>query len=215
MPGLYIAIACILALIAAMEFGRRLLYRFDKQHWLTGTTFWFGLAWLVPGTTTLLMMRHTMDAVVWTVLLGLGQTMGMGVLSWIIHRVRFRGWSIIRSWMLVSISLFTGFFVIWNLSYFFGIPRDVLRLAFRGKDPLVFTVHEYSSEAWTDFTARMKIEFPPGALAQAVEGMVKDVGENGRIIYSWEIHDEDRFGVICSIETDPDHRFADITYMAD
>ncbi len=215
MPGLYIAIACILALITAMEVGRRLFYRFDKQHWLTGTWLWFVLAWLVPGITTLLMMRRTIDAVVWTVLLGLGQTMGMGVLSWIIHRVRFRGRSIIRSWVLASISFFTGFFVIWNLSQFFGIPRDVLRLAFRGKVPLVFTVHEYSSEAWTDFTARLKVEFPAGVLAQAVAGMAKDVAENGRITYSWEIHDEDRFGVICSIETDPDHKFADITYMAD
>ena len=215
MPGLYIAIACILALIAAMEAGRRLLYRFNKLHWLTGTWLWFFLAWLVPGVTTSFLMRHRIDAMVWTVMLGLGQTICMCVVSWIIRRFPFRGRSTIRSWVLVSISLFTGFFVIWNLSYFFGIPRDVLRLAFRGKAPLIFTVHEYSSEAWTDFTARMKVEFPAGVLAQAVEGMVKDVGENGRIIYSWEIHEEGRFGVICSIETDPDHKFADIAYMAD
>lgn len=214
MPGLYIAIACILTLIAAMEVGRRLLYRFDKLHWLTGTTFWFWLAWVMAAVTSLV-VGSVVDWVIWTVLMAFGQTLIMSFASWLILRFRFRGRSIFRSWVLVSISLFTGFFLIWNLSHFFGLPRDVLRLAFRGKAPLIFTVHEYSSEAWTDFTARMKVEFPAGVLAQAVEGMVKDVGENGRISYSWEIHDEGRFGVICSIETDPDHKFADITYMAD
>lgn len=215
MPGLYIAIACILALIAAMEVGRRLLYRFNKQHWLNSTWFWLLLAWLVPGVTASFMLRHTFGAVYWTVLLGFWQAIGMGVVSWIIHRFRFRYGLLIRSWVLACMSLFTGIFVIWNLSHFFGLPREVLNLAFRGKAPLVFTVHQYSSESWTDFTARMKVEFPRGTLAKAVAGLSKDVGENGRITYSWQIHDEGRFGVICSIETDPDHAFADITYMAD
>jgi len=214
MPGLYIAIACILALITAMELGRRLLYRFNKRHWLDGNTFWNGVAFGVVAITSPL-IGDVIDAVLWSLVLIMTQSFVMSFASWLMLRFQFLGRSTIRSWVLVSISFFTGVFVIWNLSYFFGIPRDVLRLAFRGKAPLVFTVHEYSSEAWTDFTARMKVEFPAGVLAQAVAGMAKDVGENGRIIYSWEIHDEGRFGVICSIETDPDHKFADITYMAD
>jgi hypothetical protein len=117
MPGLYIAIACILALIAAMEVGRRLLYRFDKMHWLTGTTFWFGLAWVMAAVTSLV-VGSVVDWVIWTVVMALGQTLIMSCASWIILKFRFRGRAIIRSWVLAGISLAAGCFTIWKVSFF-------------------------------------------------------------------------------------------------
>ena len=214
MPGLYIAIACILALIAAMEIGRRLLYRFDKQHWLSGTTFWFGLAWGMAAITSLV-VGSLVDWVIWTVGMAFGQTLIMSFASWIILKFRFRGRSIIRSWVLAGISLVAGCFTIWKMSFFFGLPRDLMGFVFQQKAPWIFYVHNVSTHSWTDFTAIMKIEFPPGALAKAVEGLPRQDGPKGRIIYSWEFIQEGRTQASCTIETDPDHVFADIVYGAD
>jgi hypothetical protein len=214
MPGLYIAIACIFALIAAMELGRRLLYRFNKLHWLTGTTFWFGLAWVMAAVTSLV-VGSVVDWVIWTVVMALGQTLIMSFASWIILKFRLRGRAIIRSWVLAGISLAAGCFTIWKVSFFFGLPRDLMGFVLQQKAPWIFYVHDVSTHAWTDFTARMKIEFPPGALAKAVEGLSKRDGNNGRVIYSWELIQDGRIQVSCTIETDPDHTFAEIAYGAD
>lgn len=214
MPGLYIAIACILVLIAAMEVGRRLLYRFDKLHWLNGTWFWYLLAWAMAGISALT-IGNLAEAIAVTLLLAFGQAIVMSLASWLILKFRSRGRSIIRSWVLAGISLATGCFTIWEMSFFFGLPRDLMGFVFQQRAPWIFYVHEFSTQSWTDFTASMKIEFPPGSLAEAVEGLPKGVGHNGRVFYSWEFIQEGRTEASCTIETDPDHIFADITYMAD
>lgn len=214
MPGLYTAIACILALIAAMELGRRLLYRFNKLHWLNGTWFWYLLAWAMASISALT-IGNLAEAIAVTLFLAFGQAIVMSLASWIILKFRFRGRSIIRSWVLAGISLVAGCFTIWKMSFFFGLPRDLMGFVFQQKTPWIFYVHDVSTHSWTDFTASMKIEFPPGALAKVVEGLPRQDGPKGSIFYSWEFVQEGRTQASCTIETDPDHIFADIAYGAD
>jgi hypothetical protein len=205
----------MLALLAAMEAGRRLLCRFDRLHWLTGTWFWFLLAWMVAGVTSLV-AEGCLTGAISAVFIAFAQMIAMAVASWVITRFHCRNRVAVRSWVLAGISLFAGCFAIWHLSSFFGVPREVMKLAFRGDAPLIFTVRAYESEAWTDFTAKITVEFPPGAL----EGFLHHFREapnrrTGERMFSWSIHPKEGFGTVSRITTNSHMTVAEIVYMTD
>ncbi len=214
MPGLYIAIACILALVVAMELGRRLLYRFNKLSWLSGTWFWVLLAWAMAGVTSLV-VGNVMQALVVTIFMAFVQVILMSLFSWVVLKLRFRGRSILRSRLLAGISGCAGCFTIWCVSCFFGEPRSLMQIAFRGQAPWVFVVREYSSDAGIDFSASMTVELPAETLHEGVRGMSKQEGADGSVTYSWRDLPGGMLGAVCTIETNKDHTLAKFTYMSD
>jgi hypothetical protein len=214
MPGFYIVILCTIALLIALELGRRALVRYDKLHWLEGTWFWFLLAWVSAGLASLV-CAGVIDAVIWTIITAFGQLLAMGIASFIVTRFRFRGRPAFRSWLLAAICLGTSLNTVWYSSRFFGIPREVMSLAFQARAPLVFTVVDYKSEAWTDFLARMTVEFPPGALQPILANMGEPHIAGDALVFSWvkEAGTPNAHGA--SIRMRKDMSRAEITYWTE
>lgn len=214
MPGIYIVIFSGLAMLIAFECGRRLLICANLQRWLTGTWFWFSLAWVMAGVTSYV-CEDGVVVVFCTVMSAFTQLLAMGIASWLITRFRFRYRPALRNWVLAAISLMTGFYMLWNKSRFFGIPYQVMSLAFQNKAPLVFTALEFKSEAWTDYRATMKVEFPPGVLQQVLTSMGTPHIENDEQVFSWvkEVGTQNAYGA--SVRVGKDMNRAEITYWAE
>jgi len=106
--------------------------------------------------------------------------------------------------------------LLFEYSWFYGRPRKVMIAALKEPAPLVFWPVEFEDEAWTDYSATLRVILDKDYLRKALEKhFERSQYEEGKTYRYYRKDAEQREWESCTVETDAEFSYAEITYGVD
>jgi hypothetical protein len=174
---------------------------------------WMGVCLLFVGPA-ILCLGEPFNVIAGAILFGWMPFVAQGV-AWGITRAvdRLRPW---QRYLCFVVPLLIAFWLLFEHSVFYGRPRWVIGEALKESAPLVFWPVEFSEDAWTDYTAHLRVHLDKDYLRNALEKHF----ERRQFLDGMphEYYRKDLAGVegtICIVETDAQFSYAKITYGVD
>lgn len=121
-----------------------------------------------------------------------------------------------QRYLCFVVPLMGAFWLLFDHSSFYGRPRWVISEALKQPAPRFFWPSDFSEDAWTDYTAHLRVRLDKDYLRSALEKHFERrqfLDGMPHVYYRKDLAGAE--GMICIVETDAQFSYAKITYGVD